>query len=67
MQSHIRIRCFGLQGWVQEWKVSLAIADLVLLYNAAQEGLYCPIKKDRSAFDLFALCLGTKNGFVKFC
>jgi hypothetical protein len=41
--------------------------DLVLLYNAAQEGLYCPVKNDRSAFDLFALCPGTKNGFVKFC
>jgi hypothetical protein len=37
------------------------------LYNASQEGLYGPVKHDRSAFDLFALCLGTKNGFVKFC
>jgi hypothetical protein len=25
------------------------------------------VKNDRSAFDLFALCLGTKNSFVKFC
>jgi len=39
----------------------------VLLYNAAREGLYGPVKHDRSAFDLFALCPGTKNGFVKFC
>ena len=46
---------------------TVAIADLVLLYNAAQEGLYGPVKHDRSAFDLFALCLGTTNGFVKFC
>jgi hypothetical protein len=39
----------------------------VLLYNAAQEGLHCPVKNDGSAFDLFALCAGTKNGFDKFC
>ncbi len=26
-----------------------------------------PVKNDRSAFDLFALCLGTKNGIVRFC
>jgi hypothetical protein len=39
----------------------------VLLYNAAQEGLYCPVKNDRSAFDLFLLCPGTKNSFDKFC
>jgi hypothetical protein len=37
------------------------------MYNAAQEGLYGPSKHDRSAFDLFALCRGTKSGFVKFC
>jgi hypothetical protein len=37
------------------------------MYNAAQEGLYGPSKHDRSAFDLFALCPGTKSGFVKFC
>ncbi len=55
-----------LQGLDQE-KCPVAIADLVLLYNAAQEGLYIPVKHDRSAFDLFALCPGTKNGFVKFC
>ncbi len=48
-------------------KCPVAIADLVLLYNAAQEGLYGPVKNDRSAFDLFALCQGTKNGFVKVC
>ena len=48
-------------------KCPVAIADLVLLYNAAQEGLYGPVKIDRSAFDLFALCPGTKNGCVKFC
>ncbi len=52
---------------VKNEKCPVAIADLVLLYNAAQEGLYCPAKNDRSAFDLFALCLGTKNGFVNFC
>jgi hypothetical protein len=37
------------------------------LYNAAQEGLYGPVKNDRSAFDLFAFCPGTKSGFIKFC
>ncbi len=39
----------------------------MLFYNAAQEGLYSTVKNDRSAFDLFALCQGTKSGFVKFC
>ena len=39
----------------------------MLLYNAAQEGPYGPVKHDRSAFDLFALCPSTKNGFIKFC
>ncbi len=39
----------------------------MLLYNAAQEDMYDPVKNDMSAFDLFALCQGTKNGFVKFC
>jgi hypothetical protein len=48
-------------------KCPVAIADLVLLYNTAQEGLYGPVKHDRSAFDLFALCPGRKNGFVNFC
>jgi hypothetical protein len=48
-------------------KCPVAMADLVLLYDAAQEGLYGPVKNDRSAFDLFALCQGTKTGFVKFC
>ena len=37
------------------------------MYNAAQEGLHGPSKNDRSAFDLFSLCPGTKAGFVKFC
>ncbi len=27
----------------------------------------CSVKSDMSAFDLSALCQGTKNGFVKFC
>jgi hypothetical protein len=39
----------------------------VPLYNAAHEGLYGSVKNDRSAFDLFALCPGTKNGFIKVC
>ena len=51
---------------VKNKKCPVAIADLVLLYNAAQEGLYGPVKHDRSAFDLFALCPGTKNGIVNF-
>jgi hypothetical protein len=59
------ICCF--RGGKQNEKCPVAIADLVLLYNAAQEGLYGPSKHDRSAFDLFALCPGTKSGFVKFC
>ncbi len=29
--------------------------------------LYGPVKHNRSAFDLFVLCLGSTNGFVKFC
>jgi hypothetical protein len=55
------------RGGSKNEKCPVAIADLVLLYNSAQEGLYCPVKNDRSAFDMFALCPGTKNGFVKFC
>ena len=62
----MRIRCFALRGGSKNKKCPVAIADLVLLYNTAQEGLYGPVKHDRSAFDLFALCPGTKNGFVKF-
>ncbi len=38
----------------------------MLLYIAAQEGLSCHLKNDRSAFDLFALCPGTKNDCVNF-
>ena len=62
---HAEIGCF--RGGKPNEKCPVAIADLVLLYNAAQEGLYGPSKNDRSAFDLFALCPGTKSGFVKFC
>ena len=62
---HAEIGCF--RGGKPNEKCPVAIADLVLLYNAAQEGLYGPCKNDRSAFDLFALCPGTKSGFVKFC
>ncbi len=66
----MRIRCFyDCRAGSKNEKCPVAIAVLVLsgLYNAAQEGLYGPVKHDRSAFDWFALCLGTKNGFVKFC
>ena len=56
-----------LQGGKQNEKCPVAIADLVLMYNAATEGLYGPSKNDRSEFDLFSLCPGTKAGFVKFC
>ena len=62
--SHLLCDC---RGGTKNEKCPVAIAYLVLLYNAAQEGLYGPVKHDRSAFDLFALCLGTTNGFVKFC
>ncbi len=55
------------RGGSKNEKCPVAIADLVLLYNAAQESLYGPVKNNRSAFDLFALCQGTKNVFVKFC
>ena len=47
-------------------KCPVGIADFVLLYTAAQEGLYGPSKSDRSAFDLFALCPGIKQGVLKF-
>ncbi len=30
------------RGWSKNEKCPIAIADLVLLYKAAQEGLYCP-------------------------
>jgi hypothetical protein len=55
------------RGGTKNEKCPVAIADLVLLYNAAQEGIYGPVKHDSSAFDLFALCPGTKIVFVKFC
>ena len=65
--SHAYTLLCDCRGGSKNEKCPVAIEDLVLLYNTEQEGLYCPVKNDRSAFDLFALCLGTKNGFVKFC
>jgi hypothetical protein len=65
--SHAYTLLCDCRGGSKNEKCPVAIEDLVLLYNAAQEGLYGPVKNDRSAFDLFALCPGTKNGFVKFC
>ena len=65
--SHSYTLLCACRGGSKNEKCPVAIADLVLLYNAAQEGLYCPVKNDKSAFDLFVLCPGTKNGFVKFC
>ena len=62
--SHAYTLLCDCSGGTKNEKCPVAIADLVLLYK---EGLYCPVKHDRSAFDLFALCPGTKNGFVKFC
>ncbi len=52
------------RGGKRNEKCRAAITDLVLLYNAAQEGLYGASNYDRSA--LFALCQGTKSGFIKF-
>jgi hypothetical protein len=46
----------------------MQIAILVMMYNQAQEGLYCPIKHDQthqSAFDLFHSLQGTKMSIVK--
>ena len=65
--SHSYTLLCACRGGSKNEKCPVAIADLVLLYNAAQEGLYGPVKNDRSAFDLFALCLNTKNGFVQIC
>jgi hypothetical protein len=65
--SHAYTLLCDCRGGSKNEKCHVAIEDLVLLYNAAQEGLYGPVKNDRSEFDLFALCPGTKNGFVKFC
>ncbi len=65
--SHAYTLLCDCRGGSKNEKCSVAIADLVLLYNATQEGLYGPVKNDRSAFDLFALCPGTKKWFVKFC
>ena len=65
--SHAYTLLCDCRGGSKNEKCPVAIEDLVLLYNAAQEALYGPVKNDSSAFDLFALCPGTKNGFVKFC
>ncbi len=64
--SHAYTLLCYCRGGSKNEKCPVAIEDLVLLYNTEQEGLYCPVKNDRSAFDFFALCQGTKNGFVKF-
>jgi hypothetical protein len=64
--SHAYTLLCECRGGTKDEKCLVAVADLVLLYKAAQEGLYGSLKNDRSAFDLFGLCLGTKNGFVKF-
>ena len=66
--SHAYTLLCYCRGGSKNVNCPVAIADLVLLYNAAQEGLYCPVKKDRSAFDLLAVCPGTKmvlSNFVK--
>ncbi len=55
--SHAYTLLCDCRGGSRNEKCPVAFADLVLLYNAAQEGLYCPVKNDRSAFDLFALVL----------
>ena len=39
--SHLLCNC---RGGTKNEKCPVAIADLVLLYNAAQEGLYGPVK-----------------------
>ncbi len=64
--SHAYTLLCDCRGETKNEKCPVAIADLVLLYNAAQAGLYGPVKHDRSAFDLFGLCPGTKNVSVKF-
>jgi hypothetical protein len=66
--SHSYTLLCACRGGSKNEKCPVAIADVVLLllYNAAQEGLYCPVTNDTSAFDLFALCPGIKNDFVKF-
>ncbi len=65
--SHAYTLLCYCRGGSKNEKCPVALADLVLSYNAAQEGLYCPVKNNRNEFDLFALCPGTKNGCVKFC
>ena len=52
--SHAYTLLCDCRGGTKNEKCPVAIADLVLLYNAAQEGLYGPVKNDRSEFDLFA-------------
>jgi hypothetical protein len=66
--SHAYTLLCDCRGRSKNGKCPVAIADLVLLYNAEQEGLYCPVKNNRSAFALLALCPGTKmvlSNFVK--
>ncbi len=65
--SHSYTLLCTCRGGSKNEKCLVTIAGLVHLYNAAQEGLYCPVKNDRSAYHLFALCLGTKKCFVQFC
>jgi hypothetical protein len=64
--SHASTLLCNSRGGTKNEKCPVAIADLVLLYNAAQEGLYGPVKHDRSAFELVALYQGTKMGFSNF-
>jgi hypothetical protein len=65
--SHAYTFLCDCRGGSKNEKCPVAITDLVLLYNAAQESLYCPVISDSRAFDLFALCPSTKKDFVKFC
>ena len=46
-------------------KCPIAIADLVLMYNRAMEGLYSKI--DPITFDFYAGFPGTKPQFLKYC
>ena len=58
-------RCRG--GPKANEKCPVAISDLVLLYNQAQEGLFGACKNDRTVFDFYAALPGMKMQFIKYC
>jgi hypothetical protein len=64
--SHVYTLLCYCRGGTKNEKCPVAIVDLVLLYNAAQEGLYCPFKHDRSVFDFFAYVWAQNMGLSNF-